>query len=356
MDAAEMPMDAAQRRRASWGSVARRGAHVLGEDHTSEENRLAMRTSAQRAVRRREDATGRAGSQKGPRTLVERVFTADAVSSEPASSWERRDRGIAAAVAPRGPRSWRPDLPELPPEVTEELSRASVQGRSPRYGDGGLARRLAAAAAAYERDRYADTARMTKALLVSAPGSLAARELHGLACYRLGRWEDAIRHLELVVSSSEDRSQLPVLMDCYRATGRNRRVEELWLELKRSSPDADVLVEGRLVLASARAERGDLDGAINLLVSAGGARGLRHPADRHVRQWYLLGDLLEKSGDIPRAREMFERVVRSDPGLADAEERLAALGRPRRKQSHPEPPRKRHDGGQTAASGARKGQ
>ena len=88
-----------------------------------------------------------------------------------------------------------------------------------------------------------------------------------------------------------------------------RRVEELWLELKRSSPDADVLVEGRLVLASARAQRGDLDGAIDLLVSAGAARGLRNPAERHIRQWYLLGDLLEASGDIPRAREMFERVV-----------------------------------------------
>jgi type II secretory pathway component HofQ len=50
-----------------------------------------------------------------------------------------------------------------------------------------------------------------------------------------------------------------------------------------------------------------------------------------VRQWYLLGDLLEKTGDIPRAREMFERVVRADPDLADAEARLASLGRNRQK-------------------------
>jgi tetratricopeptide (TPR) repeat protein len=145
-------------------------------------------------------------------------------------------------------------------------------------------------------------------------------------------------------------------MDCFRALGRNRRVEELWLELKRSSPDADVLVEGRLVLASARAQKGDLDGAIDLLVSAGASRGLRHPADRHVRQWYLLGDLLEASGDIPRAREMFERVVRADPGLADAPERLDALGRPQRKHSRPTPSKTRPDGRETTASGARKDQ
>ena len=253
----------------------------------------------------------------------------------------------------------RPEYPELPPEVTEELSRASDGRKAPRYGDDSPARRLAAAAAAYERDRYADAARMTKALLVIAPGSVAARELHGLACYRMGRWEDAIRHLELVVSASDDQSQLPVLMDCNRALGRNRKVEELWLELKRSSPDVDVLVEGRLVLASARAQRGDLDGAIDVLVSAGAARGLRHPAERHVRQWYLLGDLLEASGDIPRAREMFERVVRSDPGLADAPERLAALGRPRRKHPRAERPKVQPDGPdgtESPASGARRDQ
>jgi tetratricopeptide (TPR) repeat protein len=66
-------------------------------------------------------------------------------------------------------------------------------------------------------------------------------------------------------------------------------------------------------------------------MAAGAAKALRHPAERHVRQWYLLGDLLEKTGDIPRAREMFERVVRADPDLADAEARLASLGRNRPK-------------------------
>ena len=175
---------------------------------------------------------------------------------------------------------------------------------------------------------------MTKALLSIAPGSAAARELHGLACYRLGKWEEAIRHLELVDSAGDDHSQLPVIMDCNRALGRSSQVEKLWLDLKRSSPDADVLVEGRLVLASTRAQRGDPEGAIEFLMSAGAAKSLRHPAERHVRQWYLLGDLLEKTGDIPRAREMFERVVRADPDLADAEARLASLGRNRKKASN----------------------
>ena len=70
---------------------------------------------------------------------------------------------------------------------------------------------------------------------------------------------------------------MPVIMDCNRALGRSARVEELWLDLKRSSPDADVLVEGRLVLASTRAQKGDVEGAIELLMIAGAGKALRHP-------------------------------------------------------------------------------
>jgi hypothetical protein len=39
-----------------------------------------------------------------------------------------------------------------------------------------------------------------------------------------------------------------------------------------------------------------------------------------------LADLCERAGDAPRARELFRRVVAVDPGLADAAERLQALG------------------------------
>jgi tetratricopeptide (TPR) repeat protein len=242
--------------------------------------------------------------------------------------------------APKFQPVWRSET-VLPVEVADELARAARERKTVRRTDEELAARLSAAAEAYQRDRYADALRISRALLVSAPGSMAVRELHGLACYRLGRWEDAIRHLELVVSATGEPNQIPVLMDCHRALGRHRRVEQLWLELKGASPDVDVLVEGRLVLASTRAQRGDLAGAIHLLVSAGAGRAFRHPADRHVRQWYLLADLMEASGDVPRARELFERVVRVDPDLADAADRLAALGRAGRKRSR----RPRESGG-----------
>jgi hypothetical protein len=71
------------------------------------------------------------------------------------------------------------------------------------------------------------------------------------------------------------------------------------------------------------ADRGDLDGAIALL--GPGGKSLRRPDTCHLRQWYALGDLYERAGELPRARELFERVASFTTELFDVEDRLAAL-------------------------------
>lgn len=214
----------------------------------------------------------------------------------------------------------------LPADIRAELTGAAGRARGAK-----LAERLAAAARAYARDRYLEAQRLTKSLVTEVPGSASARELHGLVSYRMGRYGDAVRHLEAARGlAGDDPSQLPVIMDCHRAMGHHRRVEALWEELRAASPDADVLAEGRLVLAAELADRGELDRATEMLVAAGAGRSLRHPAERHVRQWYVLADFAERAGNLPRARELFERVADADPELADARTRLAALGSARR--------------------------
>jgi len=210
---------------------------------------------------------------------------------------------------------------ELPAEVLGELAASVGPARSRR-----LAARLQAAAESYARDRYPDAFRLTRQLVDEAPDVAAVQELHGLVCYRLGRWRQAVRHLEAARRAGGDTDQLPVLMDCHRAQGHHRRVAELWDELRASGAGADVVVEGRLVLAADLADQGRLSAAIGELVRAGAARELRRPADRHVRQWYLLADLCERAGDVGQARRLFARVVAVDDSVADAAERLAALG------------------------------
>jgi hypothetical protein len=41
----------------------------------------------------------------------------------------------------------------------------------------------------------------------------------------------------------------------------------------------------------------------------------------------VLADLYERAGDLSHARELFSRVARADPELADVQQRLADLGR-----------------------------
>ena len=55
------------------------------------------------------------------------------------------------------------------------------------------------------------------------------------------------RHLEALGTLEDSSQHLPVLMDCERALGRHRRVEELYDELRQGSPDPEVLAEGRMV-------------------------------------------------------------------------------------------------------------
>jgi tetratricopeptide (TPR) repeat protein len=236
-----------------------------------------------------------------------------------------RPSGRAGKRAPR-PSVTGAGEDELPTGVVDEIAAAVGVKQAKRVTD-----RLAVATRAYARDRYVEAARITKPLAEQVPESAATRELHGLVCYRLGRWRQAITHLEAARTlTGGDPDQIPVLMDCHRAMGHHRRVGDLWDELRAASPPADVLVEGRLVRAESLAESGDLQGAIALLSDAGAARSLRRPAERHVRQWFVLADLYERAGDVPMARTLFARVVAADPELADAAERLRALGAPRR--------------------------
>jgi len=239
----------------------------------------------------------------------------------------------ARSAGPTGPGTARSGAtaPPLPSDVVNELAAAVGRDHAAK-----LSERMAAAARAYERDRYTEAFRITKQLVDQVPESGAARELHGLVCYRLGRWTQAIGHLEAARRlDGDDSSQIPVMMDCHRALHRHRRVAALWEELRASSPSPDILTEGRLVLASDLADQHKLNAAVEVLASAGAARNFRHPSDRHVRQWYVLADLYERAGDAAHARELFGRVAAADPDLADAADRYAALGRRTRRPRTP---------------------
>ncbi len=207
----------------------------------------------------------------------------------------------------------------VPRPVLDELSAVS----GPERGDK-LAARMADATYAYERERYQDARRILRVLMGEVPGSGAVRELYGLVFYRTGQWAQAARQLEAYRELTGSFDQHPVLADCYRALRRYDDVDAIWAELREASPSAELVAEGRIVAAGARADQGDLAGAIEILARSG--RRVGRVQERHLRQWYALADLYERAGDFPRARELFTRVAAADPDAFDVRPRLRALG------------------------------
>ncbi|HLG66922.1 MAG TPA: tetratricopeptide repeat protein [Acidimicrobiales bacterium] len=216
----------------------------------------------------------------------------------------------------------------LPAEVVADIRRAAASA-TPRRREA-LVATMHDAVAAFERGRHQEAARLAGRLADELPDVAAVRELAGLASYGSGRWRPALRHLAAYQELTDDVTHVPLVMDSCRALGRPGKVAALWSELRRRSPGPDVLAEARIVAASSLADQGDLDGAISLLAGSGAARSLRNPADRHVRQWYVLADLFERAGDLPRARDLFLRVLKVDPTAYDVDERLESLGSPHR--------------------------
>jgi tetratricopeptide (TPR) repeat protein len=210
--------------------------------------------------------------------------------------------------------------PRLPADVESELEGVVGSRRARQFGD-----QLASARRAFGRERYDEARRVLARLVKDAPDAPSVRELYGLTLYRLERWKQAAVELEAFLALTGSPDQLPVLADCYRALGRYDRVEELWTELKEASPSGPLVAEGRIVAAGAKADQGDLRGAIDLLERS--ATTPKRVRDHHLRLWYALADLYDRAGDTPRARALFQRIRDVDPNFADVGTRLGSLGR-----------------------------
>lgn len=206
-------------------------------------------------------------------------------------------------------------------DVAAQIERAAGPRRASR-----LATMVAEAQDALARERYQDARRLLGPPLAEAPDVAAVRELAGLTYYRLGQWRRAATELEayrLLSGGAVDRN--PVLADCYRALKRYREVDVLWREVREASPSPEIMAETRIVAAGALADQGDLRGALAVMAKAGGQP--KKVREHHLREWYVLGDLYDRSGDPVEARRFFARVAEHDRDFADVIERLAALGR-----------------------------
>ena len=266
-------------RGARWGGVARRGAHNASID------------------------------PGGPRPPTDDVAPPPARDDD---VWHRSDNKS------RNPKSRRRSpgmpIPELAASQTQHLSKVERDR---------LVKNITNAGEHFLAERFGEGEQILRPLIKKHPRIAEIHELYGLTLYRLGRWGDALERLEYSTQLTGDIDQLPVMADCHRALGHVESVRRLWEELRLAGPEASIMTEGRIVMAGALADIGDIAGGIRLLEK--GPIKTRRAQEHHVRLWYALADLYERAGDHQRARRGFERIEQVEPHYADVSNRLESL-------------------------------
>lgn len=338
------------RRTASEGDGRRGGAERDARRGSDERrssrggsDRRASRDGASRADHRADGRSDHRGARRSPRPepRTEAEKRREAVR---ARGGGRARSGEATAPPERLPETWIDEGPVRRPRAPQDVGVRSAAKKAVRRSSSGdldptirqdleksvparrqsvLAERLRSAQISLERERFAEAKRVARSLLKEMGSVAAVHEVIGLASYRMGQWKDATAALEMARTLRFRIEDLPVLADCYRAQKRWQDLDDVWTEMKQHSPAQEILSEGRIVYAGSLADRGDLFGAIAVMMrSASAPRRIR---DHHLRQWYVLADLYDRAGNVQKAREFFRRVSAVDPSFADVESRLAQL-------------------------------
>jgi tetratricopeptide (TPR) repeat protein len=206
----------------------------------------------------------------------------------------------------------------VPDDVVKEL-RSTVR---PGKGDI-LVKTFADAAAAYAAEDYEQAIRLAEQSKHMALRAAAPRELLGLAFYRAGRWQEAIRELSAFRRLSGSAEQNPVLADCYRALGNPDKALGFCDEIDSARVSSAIFYEGAIVAAGALTDLGRVGEAVERLERL--ELDPPVPEEHHLRAWYVLGDLAERRGRFTQARSWFEAVAAADPELTDAQERADRL-------------------------------
>lgn len=290
-----------------WGSVAKHGAvgATIGQRRDEREALENERFSAEESRKYEERQAKRAKKAARDEDLRDQARKAidrgGLPSIDPASTGQK-------TTVDRHPL---PGRPPKPLDVRKQM--VKIRGEEKASKAWKLYKR---AGREFGNDHFVDAHRTMKPLAAAYPNIADLNELYGLSLYRLARWEEAIEALEAFRRLSGTAEQNPVLMDCHRALGNWADVDELWAELGETSPSAELVTEGRIVMAGSQADRGFIDSGVRTLEK--GWKTPAQPREHHLRRAYALADLLERDGKILKAKKLFGWVASNAPDFGDA--------------------------------------
>ncbi|NYJ08014.1 hypothetical protein [Petropleomorpha daqingensis] len=201
--------------------------------------------------------------------------------------------------------------------------RAALRGLESRNADR-VARHLVVAGALVDEDPETALAH-ARAARDRASRVAAVREAVGVAAYHAGDYAEAARELRAYRRMTGDEGYRAVLADCERAMGRPEVALRLVAEALESAPQADELLELRLVEAGVRRDLGEQAAARLVLEDAlGGARvpeGLSAEDPGRLRLAAAYADLLDELGEVERAEQWAAAIAAVD------EDDVAGTGR-----------------------------
>ncbi|MDR1790413.1 MAG: hypothetical protein LBR20_01915 [Propionibacteriaceae bacterium] len=159
-----------------------------------------------------------------------------------------------------------------------------------------------------------------------APRLQITREAFGEAAYALGRYTVALTEFRAVRRMSGSNEYLAAMADCERALGRYDAALKLIKEGLATVDSAFDLVELKLVEAGIRADTGQLDEAVRILLATNKQLGPSGPKSSRARLRYAIADLLERTGKPADALKWFRSSQSLDPEeTLDTADRISAL-------------------------------
>ncbi len=213
--------------------------------------------------------------------------------------------------------------PQLPDDVTgQELDRdvRHELGTLPRDAAVTVARHLVVTGRLLDLDPEA-AYRHAMAAQRRAGRIGSVREAAGLAAYRAGRYEEALRELRAARRLTGSDVHWPVMADCERGLGRPERAVSMASAPEVDRLDRDGLLEMRLVVAGARTDLGQPDAAVLTLQVPELTSG-RSPVRARLLSAYA--DALAAAGREDEARSWLGRAAAADvDGTTGAAARFA---------------------------------
>jgi tetratricopeptide (TPR) repeat protein len=186
---------------------------------------------------------------------------------------------------------------------------------------------LERAVGALDAGRAIDAERAAAEAKALAPRSGAVREVLGLALYLRGRYREALRELQAYRRLTGRVDQNHLIADAHRALGAPEKAVQAAREaLGPARLPAEARAEAAVVGGAALADLGRFEEALTLLRRFDrGDRGDRVAREHDLRVWYVIADVLERSGRRRDAVRTFRRILDHDPRAFDTAERLARL-------------------------------